>query len=486
MFGKLEIRLFFFLFIAFLTTDQGAVLAQVDTASRNKPNLLQSKDQIIAGVTLAYTPASFLESNNRVDNSARTITYQTQFLTFGMMYSQMSVHNPVTNRLDTLPLRELSFGGTVNIKKWSIGKRLFDLHGVLFVPSVHASIGNIKVGDLSAYTAKIGARASMQFPFFAIDVKMSSFLKFGTEIPGVKRFSLLPEIGITADALYSLLDAKKVYIGHASGTKTMSGTYYSTTSKKEGDYIVTTTYRHDYTQVIPYSLDRYATVVGPLAAIGPHFGFQNHAYAGPTRTYGIGYYLRGGVMSSDFLYDYGKIGFASTVEDPQTISNPKPDPLGKVNKEDFSNPGYYLSHRFQARLGLDLLELYYSTLGKDAVVGRGQGKFTRIIGGIGFGFARVSSPRYVHENGRAFADSLYNANYTLLSTSANHAKFGSNGSFLSLYCSLEAGAIRISFESNRYFRANLANVKSISVAYMFPYNRIKKKLIALRSLQHEN
>lgn len=478
--GRIKIVIIFLL----LFPDFFGVFGQIDSTLTQKPNLLLSKDQIISGISYNLLPSTFLERQNRVGNS-QAIHYQSQFLTFDVLLSEMAVRNKSGNLMDTFQLRELSIGGTVNIKKLSYGKRLFDLYGILFVPSVHASVGSLKVGEYSRYTGRLGAKASLQFPFFAVEARFSSFFQFGSTLEGVKRIAFIPEIGITADALYSLLDAKKVHIGDASGTTTMSGTYYSTKSKKEGDYIVTTTYRHDYTRVIPYSINRYATVIGPLAAIGPHVGFQNVGYSGPTRTYGIGYYLRGGIMSSDFLYDFGKIGFASKMEENPTISNPQPDPLGKVSKEDFSNPGYYQSHRFQMRLGLDLLELYYSTFDKSVVVKRGQGKFTRIIGGLGIGYAVLSSPKYLHSNGREYADSLFNADFTLLSTSANHAKFGNNGAYLTLYGSFEAGAIRISLESNRYFRANLANVKSISVAYMFPYNRIKKKLVALRALQDE-
>jgi hypothetical protein len=459
----------------------GRILAQ--ESSEKQPNLLKSKDQIIAGATLSYLPSWYIKKDFRA-GSTQAIQYQSQFLKFGILFSNIQLENPQSHLLETFPLREVSIGGTFNFKKLSVGHRLFDIRGILFVPSLDLSFGSMKAGDYSQYNGKITPNVSLQFPYVAIDVKFNTVFRLGKQIPGVKNFSFIPEIGIKFDALYSLLDAEKVYIGHAEGTKKISGTSYSTTSKKEGDYIVTTTYRHDYTRIIPYSIDRYATVIGPIAAIGPHYGFQNLAYSGPTRTFGIGYYLRGGILSADFIYDFGKIGFASSMEETQTISNPKPDPLGKVNKKDFSNPGYYRAHRFQARIGMDLIELYYSTFGKSLTVERGQGKFTRVIGGIGLGYAALSSPNYENAQGRFIADSIFDNDYTRLSTSANHAKFGSNGTFLTLYCSLEAGAIRVTFESNRYFRANLANVKSISVAYMFPYNRIKKKMIAIRSLKH--
>lgn len=448
-----------------------------------EPDLLKSKDQIIAGATISILPSWYIHKVSRL-GLTQSAQYQSQFLKFGVLFSELELINPTSHLVESVPLRELSIGGTFNVKKLSFGSRLYDMRGVLFVPSIEASVGKMKAGEYSQYNGKITPNLSLQFPFFGIDLKFNTMFRLGRSIPGIKSFSILPEIGIKFDALYSLLDAEKTYIGSASGVQRISGTSYSTTSKKEGDYIVTTTYRHDYVKIIPYSFDRYATVIGPMAAIGPHYGFQNVPYAGPTRTYGLGYYLRGGIMSTDFIYDFGKIGFASSMEETQTIGNPKPDPLEKVNKDDLSNPGYYRTHRVQARVGIDLLELYYSTFDKSVQVQRGQGKFTRFIGGLGLGYAALSSPHYLKTNGRGIADSKFDNDYSLLSTSANHAKYGMNGTYLTLYFSLEAGAIRVSFESNRYFRANLANVKSISVAYMFPYNRIKKKMIAIRSLKN--
>lgn len=455
---------------------------EADTKVQEYKNLLKSKEQIMAGITLGISPANFVKSDYRIGNF-KNITYNSQWFTF--TYGMGNVlHLDGNNRIDTSALKEVTLGANFSLKKLAVGKRLYDMRGMLLVPSIGAAVGSRTLVGKSSFIGKISPAVSLQFPFFAVDLKLHAAFDINKSLIGVKSFSLIPEIGIKIDGLYNLMDAHRVHIGHAEGTITTKSTSESTTSHVEGNYVITTTYRTTTTTVMPYSFDRNATIIGPLAAFGPHFSFQNQGYAGPTRMYGFGYYLRLGILSSDFIVDKGKIGFGSSMKEVQTVEDPSPQIFSGLNKEDLSNRGYYNATRFQARVGIDLYEIYMSLFGSDVAVGRDQGKFTRIIGGLGYGYAFVSEPHYISSDGLSRADDRFKSDYTMFTSSGNHAKFGKDGAYASSYFSLEAGAIKLTFEATRYFRANLASTKSITVGYLFPYNRVKKKLKAIKSYKN--
>lgn len=470
-----------FLWLACSLLSVPLVTAQENQAQTYR-DILKSKEQMMASATIGISPANFIDKGMRMDYW-KNFQYNTQWMQYSFGMTNMK-HLNEHNQLDTVLLREWTIGANIPIKPWAVGKRLYDIRGALIVPSIGASVGKRRMEDFGSWIGKVTPGVSFQFPYVGIDLKMHTAFALGSTIPGVKKFALIPEIGIKFDGLYNLLDAQRVFIGHSEGTQTSKYTSYSSTTVREGDYLVTTSYRTETTTITPYSFDRYSTIVGPFVAIGPHVSFQSHPYAGETRMGGLGYYVRLGILSSDFLVDAGKLGFASSMQARETIADPSPKSLSKVNKKDFTNAGSYDAFRFQARLGIDLYEIIAAQYGESNVVGRAQAKFTRLIGGIGYGYAMLSNPHYIRANGMQLADEKFESDYTLLTTSGNHAKFAQNGGYLTFFCSIEAGAIRLTFESNRYFRAYLANVNSISIGYLFPYGRIKKKMKAIQTYKN--
>ncbi len=470
------------LFFALIYTN--VVFSQDDgSQSESGTNkLFETKEQMMASVNIGKSPMNFMQKDFRVGNFTN-IAYNSQWAMVSFGYGDIKFTNPDLS-VDTVRLKEIAVGGSFPIKKLAIGHRIYDMNGYLILPILSGQIGVLNLREQKSYSAKISPTLSFQFPFVGIDLKMHTNFYFKNQIPGLKNFSFTPEISLKFDGLYNLLDAEKDFIGHVEGTITSRHTGYSTESKREGNYIITTTYKNEWTEVTPYSFDRYATLIGPMVAIGPYYTFQNKPYAGTTKLFGLAYHLRLGLLSSDIMVDAGKIGFGDQLKEESTFQNPNSKNFVGLDKEKFRNIGSYSTQRAQVRLGIDIYEIFMSRYGAAAAVSNEEGKFTRFIGGLGFGYANVGAPKYNLINGEQLSDADFDANSNLLSVSANHPKFASNGAFTSLYFSFEAGAIRITFEANRYFRAQLANTKSISVGYMFPYNRIKKKMFIINSFKN--
>ncbi len=434
--------------------------------------ILRQKDNITSSVSINYISPLFIKEANR--NGAWTnVTYQNQWFEMGYNFGKFTG----VSDSDKINAGEFQIGTYLPLKRLAVGRRLYDIKGMLLVPGVSAAYTHFTAGNFNTGGIKLSPGLSLQIPFVALDIKMNAHYRF-KESAFTNQLSFYPEVGLRIDGLYNLLDPGRVYVGHAEGTQISRSTSYRTTYQREGDFVVTTTYRTETTTITPYSFDRYIKSIGPFTAIGPRYSFSTGNYAGKTSTIGLGYYLRTGILSSDLFIDYGKIGFASSDLEPRTIYAPEPK-VSKFNKNDTRMTGTYSSARIQGRIGVDLIELYASAYGVEA--DRTQVKFTRIIGGAGLGYASISAPEYDSPNGLQIADSIFNNDYTLLTNSRNHAKFGSNSPFISLYLSLEAGSIMVNFEKNFYPNAFLANVNTITVAYLFPYNRMKKKYMALRS-----
>jgi hypothetical protein len=455
------------------------VKAQTDTSKKAiYGKILHSKDNITSSVQVSKLPPLFLSKNYR-QGTWTGVTWQNQWAEIGFSSGEFGTAS------DTAMKRGSTFHALAYfpVRKLMKGSRLYDIRGALFVPAISFGYTHVKLGqDYLNTGVRLAPSVSMQFPFFGLDARLNADYHFNPE-SRVKGFSFFPEIGIRFDGLYNLMDPERVYIGHAEGTITSRNTSYSTTSHRSGDYIVTTTYRTETTTSRPYSIDRYVNSVGAFVAIGPRYTFKDLPYAGKTQLYGLGYYVRTGFWSTDIIADVGKAGFASSLTNPQTVDSPDPA-VPKPNKEDSRMTGHYNVWRAQARYGIDLIELYASAFGSEIVTYGNEVKFSRIIGGFGIGYASVSATHYDTRGGEMLADSLYTNDFTLLSSSRNYARLGQSGVTYSFYTALEAGCIQISFERTFYARAALASTKNVSVAYLFPYNRIRKKHKAIQEYKN--
>jgi hypothetical protein len=453
----------------------GAVHAQTDTTTKAAyQQILRSKHNIASSILLTKQMPGFLERDLR-SGSWDAVTWHSQWAEVG--YANGNVQSTTDSSI--FRGSEFHAGVYFPLSSISMGRRLYDIRGMLLVPAVSLGYSYLNLNKQITQGIRLSPSVSLQFPFFGLEARLNADYRFNAP-KTVKSFSLYPEVGIRIDGLYNLMDPESVYIGHAEGTITSRNTSYSTSSHREGDYVITTTYKTETTISTPYSIDRYIKSVGAFLAVGPRYTFKDVPYAGRTRLYGIGYYIRTGSWSSDLILDYGKAGFASSLQNPQNVENPDPA-IPKMNRDDRRMTGHYNVWRAQIRYGLDLIELYASAFGSDIVASGNEVKFSRITGGFGFGFASVSAPYYDSPAGAALADSIYNADFTLLATSRNYARLAQSGPLYSFYLALEAGCIQINFERTFYARAALASINTVTVAYLFPYNRIYKKNKAIRS-----
>jgi hypothetical protein len=467
-----------FLAMLFLVSRQA--YSQTDSAAATKQayqKILHSKHNITSSIMLSKHTPGFLDRNLR-EGSWDAVTWHSQWAEVAYANGSFKRNN------DSAIYRGNEFHAALYfpLNTFSLGSRLYDIHGMLLVPAVSVGYSYLNLNKQITQGIRLSPSVSLQFPFFGIEARLNTDYRFNPP-KSLKQFSVYPEIGIRIDGLYNLMDPQSVYIGHAEGTITSRNTSYSTSSHRDGNYIVTTTYRTETTTVTPYSIDRYIKSVGAFLAVGPRFTFKDVPYAGQTRLYGLGYYIRTGAWSSDLLVDYGKAGFASSLQNPQNIENPGPA-IPKINRDDKRMTGHYNVWRAQIRYGLDLIELYASAFGNSVVASGDQVKFSRITGGFGFGYASISAPHYDSQTGANLADSIYNTDFTLLATSRNNARLAQSGPLYSFYLALEAGCIQINFERTFYSRAALASINTVTVAYLFPYNRIYKKNKAIRSYKN--
>ena len=112
-------------------------------------------------------------------------------------------------------------------------------------------------------------------------------------------------------------------------------------------------------------------------------------------------------------------------------------------------------------------------------------KFTRVIGGVGGGYAILSKPSFDRSYANQYFDSLYTADYTLLTTPYNAAKYAENTAFLTWFVCLEVGAVQFSAEWYRYKYAPLANVQTFTIGYMLPYKRLIKRYRTLKTMKQQ-
>ncbi len=392
---------------------------------------------------------------------------------------------------DTVAFNDLNIGANFAFKKLSVGRRLWDIKGILLSPQIGATYNRLYF-DGKAYSGiKIIPSASLQFPYFAIDARLNVDIRGTKSNPNLKGFAVYPEIGFRLDGLYNIFDPTWVQNGHYEGTKTWNEVSYRTESSVERNLdgsmtIYETTIKTTTTKTENYNFDDMARNVGPFLAVGPRVCFNNQVYSGKTFMAGIGYHARMPMFGADFTVDFGKLGFASSYQNKETISNPKPS-KNKINKNDIRFTGTYNATRIGGRGSVDLIDvltkLYYRGHSEDA--GKKATKFTRIIGGVGGGYAIVSKPHFDRSYANQYFDSLYTADYTALTTPYNAAKYGENTPFFTWFVCLEVGAVQCSVEWYRYKYAPLANVQTITIGYMLPYKRIIKRFRTLKTMKQQ-
>ncbi len=442
--------------------------------------LLKSKELILGSLTWSVCKPAFLNTENQLGHWDN-YSYQNQWIDLGYNTGKALALNG--NRKDTLAAQEFKLGLNIPIKKLMIGNRYQDLRGILLVPNIGFAYTSMTLGSDKVRGFKLAPMASLQFPFFGIDFKLNTDLRFPKANTMIKGFAIYPEIGIRVDGLYNLMNPQSVYTGHYRGTNTNTSTRYEEKTYKDGSDWVTETYKITTTTVENYDFDNYAMDVGPFVAIGPRYTFKNVPYSGPTSLVGLGYYLRAGLFGTDLLVDHGHIGFASSAKTPQTIYSPDPKNNNGIYKKDYRFTGTYSTTRLTGRVGIELMDLLFRMRYKQSKEGVTPTKFTRIMVGIGGGYATISQPHYNNSSSLARVDSIFNHDFTLLSTSRNHAKFASNTPFFTAFISIEVGAAQVSFEMYRYKNAYLANVGTVSLGYLLPYNRILKKYKSIRHMK---
>jgi hypothetical protein len=466
----------------------GKLFAQLpDSIKQALRQQFKAKELIQSGVTLSKITPQYIGDEIKV-GSYTNIRYQDKFFEFNYTYGKIAnVYGYYAKILDTINFRETALAIHIPLKKLMTGRRLWDINGILFVPSLSIGASKVSAGyNSSVYGLKISPEASLQFPYFALSARLNTDYKFNaSKITGLKSFAFTPEIGVTFDGLYSVFDPQNVFTGSYQGARDYKTVQFKEKIYEDGNKnTVTETWEVTTNHHDEYNFKTYARDVGPFAAIAPHYSYNNYSYCGATQMYGAGYHLRVAVFSLDFMASFGKLGFASSYDKAITITNPAPNE-NKINKKDFLFNGTYNASKYTARFGVDAIALLSNILYKKSSDDNAKAatKFTRLNVGVGFGYATIDKPQYARSYLQNVRDSIFNLDYTLLSSPQNNASFSENSFFFTYFVSFEAGAFMMSLENYKYKYIPLSNVPTFTVAYLLPYGRIFKKYKALYALK---
>ncbi|MBS1653158.1 MAG: hypothetical protein JSU07_14220 [Bacteroidetes bacterium] len=448
---------------------------------------LRSKQIMMASLGIFQGPAGFLTNN--AASQYRSYWYHDSYFILGVGQGKALQKSAYySNSFDTISYSDFSIGANFNFKKLNIGRRLWDINGAMLTPLLGVAANNLTYNSNSYWGLKIIPAISFQLPYLALEARLN--IDYRPNATGnLKTTSFYPEIGIRLDGLYNVFDPELVLNGHYEGSEIRkTESYYTMYEKDPYDSRNTVEVRVHETKYWQenYNFDAYARNVGPFVAIGPRFTFNNLAYCGASRMYGIGYYARMPMFGADAFADYGKLGFASSFKTTQSISNAAPGVAeSDLNKKDFKFTGTYSATRLGLRVGIDLIEALmkakYRYHSSDA--GTNATKFTRLQVGFGGGYTFINNTTFDKSYATHYKDSLISSNYQYLNSAYNDARYSENTSFITWFASLEVGAVQLSWEWYRYKYAPLANCHTFTLAYMLPYNRLAKKYKALRLLK---
>lgn len=451
--------------------------------------LFHSKQIMQSSMGLFIAKPSFLETSFRTGNY-KSIWYHDSYFTMGFGTGNFKgFSRPGSEGNDALSFNDFSIGATIPLHKLNKGRRLWDISGILFSPQVSIVYNRLQFNNEGFNGIKLIPAVSLQFPYGAIDARLNVDVRGSKGNPAIRGFAIYPEIGLRLDGLFQVFDPEWVNNGHYEGTKHVRGKDTKTTSYLERNldgsstlYEVTVT--TEYIRTENYNFDAMVRNVGPFVGLGPRLTIGSHLYSGKTWMAGMGYHMRMPMFGADFMADAGKLGFASSYLKNETVSEPKPSG-NKINKSDSRFTGTYNAGRIGGRGSVDLWEwltrLWYRGHSDDA--GLNATKFTRLMGGIGGGYAFLSQPTFEYDKARPYYDSLYQNDYTILTTGYNSALYGESTPYFTWFVSFEVGAVQVSMEWFRYKYAPLANVQSVSIGYMLPYKRLIKRYRNLKSLK---
>lgn len=465
----------------FARSQQDTTLTESERQELSK--LFNSKQIMMASLGMYQSAPAFLQKDYRAGQYNSFWFHDSYFLLGYGQSKTIGQSAYFQNKQDTLAVNDFSIGLQFAFNKASIGHRLWDIKGAMLTPYLGVCYNSLRINDERARGIKLIPAISLQLPYFALDARINMDFR-GGNLQQVNKTAIYPEIGLRIDGLYNILDPFDVTNGHYEGTRNWQTVTFSTTYEQDqvskSWYEVTVKTTTYYTE--EYNFEAYARNVGPFVAIGPRYTYNNLDYAGNTRLLGLGYFARMPKFGVDFYADMGKLGFASQYTKKETLGQPKPDD-NEIDKNDSKFSGTYDATRIGGKASIDLIELIMSAAYRSgSSTGNVATKFSRVMVGLGGGYAFLKNPTYARSYAPQLLDSLYNSNYTLLTTAINDARFGENTTYFSYFISFEVGVIELSLEAYRYKYAPLANVRTVSLSYMLPYNRLAKRYKNLKRI----
>ena len=429
---------------------------------------------IVASLSVSQLKPKFLSKEFQT-YSFNNYTFNFKWLEYSYGYGRVdALENGIKTQIN---IHDSKLGVNWTFKKLIRGNRALDVKGFLFVPSISANFTQMKVwkyNETKIRGLKIAPMVSFQFPFVGIDAKCNFDFR-QNKSTHVKPFSIYPEIALKLDGLFHILDPELMYVGRYKNDRIM---VTETVLSRNNDG--SSTVQYDYYKVRT-EFDRYSKTIGKISSFGPRYTYKNFSYAGSTQLFGIGYFLRMGALSFDAYADMGKIGFASEalnenkIEFTETLNKRNLSlETDKFNKLNVLSTGYLKSKRIGGNIGFDVLQILPTgNAGTTVEVPTGMLRFYL---GAGGGYALISKPYFNSKEGELAANKLFEDRFDLAPVSENHAKFSKNTAYLSIHTALELGVIQLKLERCYYEQAYLASLNSITIGYMIPYKRIKKRL----------
>lgn len=372
---------------------------------------------------------------------------RSHFLEFGFTFGEVnkdSLHPIVGNNFFV--------GANIPLTNLKLGHRHHGVRGILVQPFLGLDLGRTKVDQYKSWNLVAAPGLSIQMPFFVIDFRLNSQLNFRVkDNSALPRLAFTPMVSLQLDALYDVFDPNIQFDRTEYRTRV---TDYTTIEQLEDKIIKTTTTTYEH-----YSVDVYVSDVQPFRYFGPRFIQRDPQFAGKTMLFGLGYGIRKASFGIDFIVDGGKLGHASSYEKAPTFSDP--NNVGKINKDDSRYIGDMSCVRGLARILFDL----------NASETRAT-QFSRVMAGIGMGYAYLWNQRYYNTDNLKDLDAYLASDKEIFSTSAIDARKSKSGVFLHTALIYERGAISLGYEFNLNVNAELTRVNTFSIGYLIPYKRL--------------
>lgn len=382
------------------------------------------------------------------------------------------------------------------IKKLTLNRRKHGIFGCSVYPQINVGLtflkeftkvnSNYQASSVTGLVVTPGYNIAL--PFCVVEANLNTTYYFkNTNAFG--RFHFTPSIGFKFDGLLELLDVE-TELGQQSieaiDRKIVDNT--SSTSRREGDYIVTTTTTNFHYELEVDNREYYYRSVSNFGGLTLRYlKGRNVAWSGNTTMFGIGYTTRFNMAGLDAILEHGTQGYSSSLVAPIYTYRPELADID-IDKQSNEFAAEGTQTRLFARYSFDALQVIMRYLNrKSSATGgdRSRGVKTtkgsqrngafRMMAGIGLGYAFVQKPVFLSNTAQQKKNDWFAANPEILRYAPNDATRTKSGFLYHAFLAIEFGVIGIEWSMTPLFDSPLSTTgrySDFTVHYTIPIRKI--------------